>query len=136
MNCFESRAAPPQSGCDGSVRCVLVGVIRPSKGQRDAIEAVDLLVREGLDVGLILIGSGPAEHETALRDLIASKRLGDRIEMAGHVDNPFPLVENADIVLMCSRCEAFGRTTLEGMMLGKPIVGSRSGGTVEVVREF
>ena len=39
--------------------------------------------------------------------------------MAGHVDNPFPLVENADIVLMCSRCEAFGRTTLEGMMLGK-----------------
>ena len=84
---------------------------------------------------MILVGSGPAEHEAALRELIASKHLDDRVEMVGYVDNPFPFVESADVVLMCSRCEAFARAVLEGMMLGKPIVGSRSGGTVEAVRD-
>ena len=71
----------------------------------------------------------------ALREFIASKHLDDRVEMVGYVDNPFPFVESADIVLMCSQCEAFARAVLEGMMLGKPIVGSRSGGTVEAVRD-
>ena len=112
---------------------MLVGVIRPSKGQREAIEAIDLLVREGLDVTLTLVGSGPAEQD--MRELIASKHLEDRVEMVGQVDNPYPLVESADIVLICSRCEAFARATLEGIALGKPIVGSRSGGTVEAVRD-
>ena len=51
------------SRVSASVRCVLVGVIRPSKGQKDAIEAIDLLVQEGVDIGLILVGSGAAEHE-------------------------------------------------------------------------
>lgn len=55
--------------------------------------------------------------------------------MTGQVDNPYSLVEIADIVLICSRCEAFARATLEGIALGKPIVGSRSGGTVEAVRD-
>ena len=55
--------------------------------------------------------------------------------MVGYVPTPVPFVERADIVLMCSRCEAFARSTLEGMALGKPIVASRSGGTVEAVRD-
>ena len=126
-------ARPAKSGSSATVRCVLVGVIRPSKGQREAIEAIDLLVREGLDITLTLVGSGPAEQD--MRELIASKHLEDRVEMVGQVDNPYPLVESADIVLICSRCEAFARATLEGIALGKPIVGSRSGGTVEAVRD-
>jgi glycosyltransferase involved in cell wall biosynthesis len=131
---LSGRGAPrPDPRFPVAVRCVLTGVIRPSKGQREAIEAIDLLVKEGLDIGLTLVGSGPMEEE--MRELIASKHLEERIEMVGYVDNPFPFVESADIVLMCSRCEAFARPPLEGMMLGKPIVGSRSGGTVEAVRD-
>ena len=41
----------------------------------------------------------------------------------------------ADVVLMCSRREAFGRVTVEGMKLGKPVIGTRSGGTPEIVQE-
>jgi glycosyltransferase involved in cell wall biosynthesis len=118
-----------------TVRCVLVGVLRPSKGQKEAIEAIHLLVRDGFDIGLTLVGSGEKEYEAELRELIASKNLNSRVEMVGQVENPFPYVANAHIVLMCSKCEAFARAVLEAMFLGKPIVGSRSGGTVEAVQD-
>jgi glycosyltransferase involved in cell wall biosynthesis len=118
-----------------TVRCVLVGVLRLSKGQKEAIEAIDLLVRDGVDVGLTLVGSGEEEYEAELRELIASKNLNGRVEMVGQVENPLPFVANAHIVLMCSKCEAFARVVLEGVFLGKPVVGSRSGGTVEAVQD-
>jgi glycosyltransferase involved in cell wall biosynthesis len=70
-----------------------------------------------------------------LRELIASKNLNGRVEMVGQVENPLPFVANAHIVLMCSKCEAFARVVLEGVFLGKPVVGSRSGGTVEAVQD-
>ena len=126
--------ASRQNGGGSAIRCILVGVLRPSKGQREAIEAIDELIRRGTDIVLTLVGTGPMEQE--MRDLVASKEtLHNRVEFTGYVENPFPYIESADILLMCSRCEAFARPTLEGMMLGKPIVGSRSGGTVEAVRE-
>jgi glycosyltransferase involved in cell wall biosynthesis len=53
--------------------------------------------------------------------------------MLGHSDQPTPLMNTADVVLMCSRREAFGRVTVEGMKLGKPVIGTRSGGTPEIV---
>ncbi len=36
---------------------------------------------------------------------------------------------------MCSRMEAFGRVTIEAMKMGTPVIGARSGGTPEVIRE-
>ena len=44
-------------------------------------------------------------------------------------------MNTADVVLMCSRREAFGRVTVEGMKLGKPVIGTRSGGTPEIVQD-
>lgn len=44
-------------------------------------------------------------------------------------------MQNADVALMCSRYEAFARVTVEGMKLGKPVIGARSGGTVEQIHD-
>jgi len=41
----------------------------------------------------------------------------------------------ADLVVVCSRDEAFGRVTVEAMKAGKPVIGARSGGTAELIRE-
>jgi glycosyltransferase involved in cell wall biosynthesis len=132
---FEGGSARPSARRSPRAICVLVGAVRPSKGQEEAIEAINLLAKEGLDVGLAIVGSGAPEYEAHLRELIAARHLDDRVELVGHVDNPSAYVESADIVLICSRREAFGRAPLEGMAMGKPIVGSRSGGTVEMVRD-
>jgi glycosyltransferase involved in cell wall biosynthesis len=42
----------------------------------------------------------------------------------------------ADVVLMCSRWEAFGRATVEAMLAGKPVIGTaNSGGTAELIQD-
>jgi hypothetical protein len=41
----------------------------------------------------------------------------------------------ADAVLVCSRMEAFGRVTVEAMLLNKPVIGTNTGGTMELIEE-
>jgi hypothetical protein len=45
------------------------------------------------------------------------------------------VIDQADIVLVCSQNEAFGRITLEAMLLKKPVIGTNAGGTPELIRE-
>jgi glycosyltransferase involved in cell wall biosynthesis len=51
------------------------------------------------------------------------------------VRDPTPYIRAADVLLMCSRMEAFGNVTVETMQLGRPVIGARSGGTKELIRD-
>lgn len=48
---------------------------------------------------------------------------------------PRALLRRADAILMCSKREAFGRVTVEGMLAGKPVIGANSGGTLELIQD-
>lgn len=124
----------PRSADDGRLRLILVGTKKPSKGQRDAIQAVASLVSAGLDVGLDLVGGGEPAYEQLLRDTARALGIADRVRFISFHPDPFSLVCDADIVLMCSRAEALGRVTVEGMKAGKPIVGAAGGATPELVQ--
>jgi hypothetical protein len=118
-----------------ALKLVLTGVVTESKGQGDAIRAVGKLVAVGYDVELCVVGSmdvSPA-YCSALRDLVAEEGLAERIRFVGLLDNTRPVVEEADVSLTCSRREAFGRVTAEAMLLGKPVIGTDTGGTPELV---
>jgi glycosyltransferase involved in cell wall biosynthesis len=85
---------------------------------------------------LLLVGLGvESEYGQNLREFLEQHGLGDRVHMVGYSKHPLPLMQSADVVLVCARQEAFGRTTVEAMKLGKPVIGSRSGGTPELVQE-
>ena len=45
------------------------------------------------------------------------------------------MIEQADIGLTCSRNEAFGRTTVEALLMGKPVIGTNTGGTVDLISD-
>ena len=46
---------------------------------------------------------------------------------------PVKVWQEADVALMCSRAEAFGRVTVEAMKASLPVCGTDSGGTPEIV---
>ena len=67
--------------------------------------------------------------------LVTQGELEDYVTILGYMDDPQPLMERCDLVLMCSRNEAFGLVTLEAMQVGKPVIGTRSGGTLELIKD-
>ncbi len=109
----------------------LVGLIHASKGQEEAVQALDLVRRERPDVRLLLAGSGRTER---LNALIARLGLTAHVDVLGHVDDPFAVFARAHTCLMCSRNEAMGRVTVEAMASGLPVIGHASGGTLELVQ--
>ncbi len=70
-----------------------------------------------------------------LNELIKVNQLQDRISFVGHcTDMPAGLMV-ADIVISASSSEpeAFGRTTVEAMAMGKPVIATAHGGSLETV---
>jgi glycosyltransferase involved in cell wall biosynthesis len=115
------------------VRCVIVGALQEGKRQEDAILAIGELVHIGINAELFIVGEGDPKYRKYLYDLVAVNKLNKHIKFVGYVENPFVFMQRADVVLMCSRYEAFGRVTVEAMKLGRPVVGARSGGTTELI---
>jgi len=117
-------------------QCVIVGRLFENKGQVDAIKAVSHLInKEHLDIGLWIIGEGNQEYERYLKEIVKKNNVEKFIVFLGYLDNPFPLVKKSDIALICSKSEGFGRVTVEAMLLGKPVIGARSGATTELIKD-
>ncbi len=111
-------------------RLVILGRVRPSKGQQDAVRALAALRAGGIPAQLDVAGAGDVG---ALRALAAREGVADAVRLHGERDDAMALLDAADVALTCSRDEAFGRITVEAMKRGRPVVGARSGGTAELI---
>ena len=115
---------------------ITVGSVLPWKRQMDAVQATAKLIREGLDISLLI--AGPFLHP-AYRDQIAAfiekHGVQERIRLLGYVEHPQRLVQSSQAAVVCSRLEPFGRVTIESMILGVPVVGANSGGTAEIIED-
>ena len=114
----------------------IVGSIVPFKRQMDAIRAVGCLVREGIDIGLLVVG--PPLHEPYYNSLV---KLVDEngwraiVRFAGYTENARQLMRESDVTLVCSDSESFGRVTIESMAQGTPVIGADFGGTSEIIAD-
>lgn len=113
----------------------IVGSIQPGKGQMDAVLAVTHLIQQGVEVDLRVVGDGDVDYFNELKRTVFENHIEQYVEFTGFVEDPFTLMQAADIVLVCSRSEAFGRATIESMMLKTPIIAARSGATPELITE-
>ena len=118
-----------------SFRCLILGAVAEGKGQEDAIRAVGELAYKRYWCELVIVGLKFMKYYTFLESLIKQYDIGDRVRFMGFVDPPYSVIQQSDVLLMCSRCEAFGRVTVEAMKLGKPVIGTAIGGTKELIIE-
>lgn len=118
-----------------SLKLVITGRVAPAKGQAIAAAATGILNKQGINCELCVIGA-PSDKGDAdsLRSAIKKYQIADKIHIVGHQQNPLPYVALADIGIMASSREAFGRTTLEYMGLAKPVIGADSGATPELIK--
>jgi glycosyltransferase involved in cell wall biosynthesis len=128
-----AESEPLQKAGGDELELLLLGSLRPSKGQAEAIAAVGKLAGRGIGVRLRLAGGGPEPYRRELELLATELGVADRVAVGGFENAPAEAIRAADVVLVCSRQEAFGRTTIEAMGLGRPVIGARSGATPELV---
>jgi glycosyltransferase involved in cell wall biosynthesis len=115
--------------------CIIVGRLQAGKRQEDAVRALAILRDQGTPVDLWVVGGCDPAYLDFLKDLVHEHNLEKQVRFLGEVNNAFPYMRQADVLLLCSRCEAFARVVVEAMKAGKPVVGARSGGTVEQIQE-
>lgn len=118
-----------------SLKLILVGEVRPGKNQKDAILAVGELAGKGKNVELLIVGSWQEGYYNNLKKIIRENESENKIIFYGRVANAGPLMEKANVALMCSVKEAFGKVTVEAMLAENPVIGAKSGGTVEIVKD-
>lgn len=130
----EEPERPPFPAADPGLRITVVGRLSDSKGQWRAVEAIGKLASRGIAASLCLVG-GQEDPDTDRRLMSRATALGirDRISIVGERANPFPYVAAADVCITPSGIEAFGRSTLEYMAIGKPVIASAGGGSAELV---
>ncbi|SEO67840.1 Glycosyltransferase involved in cell wall bisynthesis [Paenibacillus sophorae] len=101
---------------------VSVGRLNYQKGFNMAVEACDLLVREGYDIRWYIIGEG--EERGSLERLIQEKGLQDILILTGLRENPYPYIKQCDIYVQTSLFEGRCLTITEAKILHKPIVST------------
>jgi len=115
---------------DGT-RLLYVGYLRDTKGVQYLIDAMDYLQEQ---IKLTVVGDGP-ERE-ALESQVTKSNAFDRIEFTGSIpyDEVTRAYANADIFIHPGVWpEPFGRTILEAMQAGLPVVATDIGGPGETV---
>ena len=103
-----------------------------TKGFEEAIRAVGIARSRGVDVELRLVGS---HDEAVCSQLAAAAGVTEAVTIVGRVEDVVAEIDRAHVGLMCSRLEAFGRVTVEYLRRGRPVIGTRSGGTPEIVED-
>jgi len=110
------------------------------KGHADAIALLAQLRASGLDARLWMPGAQQAGREAYLRELeqlAQTAGVADALAVTAPTDAMREAYAACDLVLQLSRKpEALGRTVLEALAVGRPVVGWAHGGVGELLHEL
>lgn len=115
----------------------LAGRLTRLKNHHHLINAVAQLREQGIEAhGLIVGGEDPKRQAYAqeLRQRVADAGLADGVTFTGHRSDIRDVMAVSDaVVSLSSTPESFGRSVLEAVRLGRPVVGYDHGGVGEVL---
>lgn len=138
---FSSGAgAAPGSRFSGQRLLLMPGRGTRLKGHAAAITLLADLRKTGVDAGLWLLGtreSGREAYVAELENLARSLGVAEFIELSPPRADVVEAYRQADLVLQLSaKPEAFGRTVVEALSVGKPVVGWSHGGVGELLDRY
>ncbi|PTQ90024.1 glycosyltransferase family 4 protein [Agitococcus lubricus] len=121
----------------GKTVLTLPGRITRWKGQREFIELIEQLVSKNYAVHGLIVGGAEAKKQAyleELKQLIAAKNLSAHISLTGHRSDMREIFSQSHLTYSLSTDpEAFGRTALEALYIGTPVIGWNHGGVGETL---
>ncbi len=134
------RTARARYDLDGKLVLLTVARLVKHKGHDQVLRALPLLAKQHANLVYLIVGDG--EERRSLRQQIAALGVAPMVRMLGSL--PWVEIEQlyqvCDVFVMPSRqegtdVEGLGMVYFEAGLMGKPVVGGRSGGVPEAVRE-
>lgn len=104
---------------------VFAGRFDTNKNPLRAVEIFRDILKIRKDAHLYLLGYGSLKQE--LVQIVADNKLKDNVHILGYFDNPFPILRQANVLLMTSLSEGSPMVILESLALGIPFVSTDVG---------
>jgi glycosyltransferase involved in cell wall biosynthesis len=118
-------------------RCeiLVVSAMARHKSIEDVVVALEICRRNGIDVGMKLVGPWPdPAYEALVRERVRKSGLSDHVEFIGYVSREqlHRCYGEARVFCLLSRCESFGIPAVEAEAFGTPAVVADCGAPPEV----
>ncbi len=114
---------------------MVVARLTPWKGHRQLIEAMPAVLRRFPEARLVVVG-GPHfwedAYEEELQGVARDLHVDHAVIWTGHREDIADLLRACDVFVLPSTDEPFGRSIIEAMATGKPVIAGNSGGAPEV----
>jgi glycosyltransferase involved in cell wall biosynthesis len=125
---------------DWTAQPIIAAISRldPEKRHDVLLEAMRRVATRCPDARLIIAGRAavdPAGRQAALQRQIENLGLGEVVRLVGFRRDTPQILAAADVCVLPASAEACGRVLLEAMAMAKPVVGTASGGTPEIVKD-
>lgn len=105
---------------------IWVGRLENRKNPLRMVDIFQKVHQKNSQVQLYFMGNG--ELETPILDRSREYGLQEHVHVLGYLDNPFPVIKQANICCMTSKAEGFPMSLLECAALGVPFVSTGIGG--------
>lgn len=121
-----------EDGYEGK-RILTVGRISEEKGQRVAIEALNILISKGYQLKWYFVGDG--KDKSFCEKIAKEYGISDHVVFLGTQTNPYGYIKDCDIYMQPSRHEGYCITLAEALCFGNPIVATDFTGAHEQLKE-
>jgi glycosyltransferase involved in cell wall biosynthesis len=129
VDAFEGKR--PEAYRAGTRVLGVVGRLSAEKGHRFLIAAMPAILAQEPQAQLLVVGSGPLEAK--LRAQVEALNLTEHVQFLGYLPDVQTAFSRMDLLIVPSLSDAFPLVTIEGMLMGLPVVGSHTGGIAEII---
>lgn len=105
---------------------ICVGRLDDNKNPMRMVDIFNIVSQKKHSLHLYFLGKGELESQVLKK--ADEYGLRQRVHVLGYVENPFPIIKQADVCCMTSRSEGFGMVLLESVALGVPFASTDVGG--------
>jgi glycosyltransferase involved in cell wall biosynthesis len=115
-----------------------MGALEPRKAPEDLLRAAPLILAQYPQARFLLVGGeriGAAPHRPRLETLARDLKIERHVVFTGHRQDVARLLAGMDVLCVPSLNEPLGLVVMEGLFAGVPVVGTRVGGTPEIIAD-
>jgi len=116
------------------LKLISIANLKPEKNLLSLLEAIDILNNKfNVKAKLLVIGDGP--EKKLLQSKSKKLKISESVCFSGFINNPYPYLNKADILVLSSLNEGFGISIIEALSLGKVVVSTDCEGPSEILSE-